>query len=257
MKKLNIILLTIVSLLLLIGVTGQFVSHSASEITAATLADGTFGPGDYTFTNNKEVFISIKNTEAGGHDYRLVSAGSVGGIGLGKFSIYDTTTGISRLTIDETGNVEVLGDIKASGSIQVGSVSALISSDCNTPGSKGKLVFFTVPNKFYTCDGSKWEALTSSGVDNDGDGVPQPQDCDDDDINIFQLRSCYIDNDGDGEGHTQVSPDIYPDDKTKFSASLNRGGGGSVSSLSKASVQPGSAGKSVNKSPSLSIVSEH
>ena len=63
--------------------------------------------GDIFTEKNNELFLSLKNTEAGGHDYRLVSAGSVGGIGVGKFGIYDATAGLSRLTIDSDGNVGI------------------------------------------------------------------------------------------------------------------------------------------------------
>jgi len=108
MKHINIILLTIISLILLVSVNAATVSHPASEITA-----GTFDAGDFTFVGNvnldrsNEVYLSIKNTEAGGHDYRLVSAGSSGGIGVGKFSIYDSTAAQSRLTIEANGNVGI------------------------------------------------------------------------------------------------------------------------------------------------------
>ena len=69
--------------------------------------DTTVATGDMYTEKGNELFLSLKNTEAGGHDYRLVSAGSVGGIGVGKFSIFDATAGLSRLTVDSSGNVGI------------------------------------------------------------------------------------------------------------------------------------------------------
>ena len=108
MKHLNFLILAITSLILLVSITSAQVSHPASEITA-----GTFGTGDYTFVGDlylqksSEVSLSLSNTEASGRQYALVSAGSAGGIGVGKFSIYDSTAGSSRLTIDSSGNVGI------------------------------------------------------------------------------------------------------------------------------------------------------
>ncbi|MBI1934974.1 tail fiber domain-containing protein [Candidatus Woesearchaeota archaeon] len=62
---------------------------------------------DFELSKNNEVFINIKNTEANGRQWALVSAGSLGGIGLGKFSIYDKTAGLSRVSIDSSGNVGI------------------------------------------------------------------------------------------------------------------------------------------------------
>ena len=50
MKKINLFLLTIISLILLVSVNAATVSHPAPEITA-----GTFGGGDYIFPNNLDV----------------------------------------------------------------------------------------------------------------------------------------------------------------------------------------------------------
>ncbi len=63
--------------------------------------------GNTQIQNNNEIYLNIKNTEAGGRQYALVSAGSAGGIGVGKFSIYDKTADASRLTIDANGNVGI------------------------------------------------------------------------------------------------------------------------------------------------------
>ena len=126
MKNISFLLFVLLSLFLLFGVNAATVSHPASEITP-----GTFPAGDFTFQGNvelqknNEVFLNIKNTEASGRQYALVSSGSVGGIGVGKFSVYDKTANASRLTIDSSGNVgigtaspskklDVAGDIQTS-----------------------------------------------------------------------------------------------------------------------------------------------
>ena len=54
----------------------------------AFAGDVTVTGGDAELQKNNEIFLSLKNTQAGGKDYALVSAGSAGGIGLGKFSIW-------------------------------------------------------------------------------------------------------------------------------------------------------------------------
>src|SRR3989338_9234383 len=76
---------------------------------AAYAGDTTVAIGDIYTEKGNELFLSLRNTEASGHDYRLVSAGSLGGIGTGKFGIYDATPGIglTRLTIDTAGNVGI------------------------------------------------------------------------------------------------------------------------------------------------------
>ncbi len=54
-----------------------------------------------------EAYVSLNNEQTGGRKFAIISAGTPGGIGLGKFSIYDQTIGISRLTIDADGNVGI------------------------------------------------------------------------------------------------------------------------------------------------------
>lgn len=71
--------------------------------------DTTVETGSIFTEKNNELFLSLKNTETGGHDYRLVSAGSAGGIGNGKFGIYDATAGLTRLVIDSNGKVGIGG----------------------------------------------------------------------------------------------------------------------------------------------------
>jgi hypothetical protein len=188
MKHLNFLLLAIISLILLVSVNAATVSHPASEITA-----GTFGAGDYTITNTGEVFLSISNTEAGGHDYRLVSAGSVGGIGVGKFSIYDSTAGVdqSRLTIDSSGNVGIgtttpKTQLDVAGAVRVGSFSSKPSCNSNTIGA---LVFDTSANKPYVCASGGWKPLDS---DFDEDGLIDWLDPNDNSFN----SQCSTDNGG-------------------------------------------------------------
>jgi len=104
MKNPNIILLGIVSILMLVGVNASEVGHPAEEIGA-----GVFTAGDFTFQGNvflkldNEVFLSLGNLEGSAREWALVSTGSSGGMGTGKFSIFDRTAGVSRLLIDENG----------------------------------------------------------------------------------------------------------------------------------------------------------
>ena len=108
MKHKNFLLYLLLSLILSFNVYAATVSHNASEINP-----GTFPLGDFTFQGNlqlqknNEVYLNIQNTELNGRQYALVSAGSLGGIGVGKFSIYDIISGTSRLTIDTIGNVGI------------------------------------------------------------------------------------------------------------------------------------------------------
>ena len=183
MKNFNLILLAIISLILLVSITSAQVSHPASEITA-----GTFGAGDYTITNTGEVFLSISNTEAGGHDYRLVSAGSVGGIGLGGFSIYDSTVGQSRLTIDSNGNVNIGGNLNLQNNRITNIADPIVSSD--------------VATKSYV----DARVVSVLGGDGDGDGVVGVMDCNDGNEDVWQIRLGFPDNDNDGY-FSKTSPD--------------------------------------------------
>ncbi len=111
------------------------VSHPAGEIKA-----GTFGAGNYAITNNNEVDLTLINTESDARQWALVSAGSIGGIDKGKFSIYDKTVDKSRLVIDTDGNVgigttkpganlEVAGNIKIADGTQ--GTGKVLTSDAN------------------------------------------------------------------------------------------------------------------------------
>ncbi|MDP3764879.1 MAG: hypothetical protein Q8R04_00045, partial [Nanoarchaeota archaeon] len=92
--------------------------------------------GNVELQKNNEVFLNIRNTEASGRQYALVSAGSSGGIGIGKFSVYDKTADASRLTIDSSGNVGI-GTASPSQKLDVtgyvkGQSGLCIGSDCRT-----------------------------------------------------------------------------------------------------------------------------
>lgn len=157
MKNLNFLLLTIISLVLLVSVNAASVSHPASEITA-----GTFGAGDFTLINDQEVFFGIKNTETNGREFRLISAGSVAGIGVGKFSIYDSTSGQSRLAIDKSGNVgigttspNVILDV--AGGVKIGTYSTLPT--CDSSG-EGTIAYNKNIKKLSLCTGNEWEVFS-------------------------------------------------------------------------------------------------
>ena len=74
------------------------------------------------FSQDGEAYISIKNNNA--KEYALVSAGLSGGIGIGKFSIYDKNLGISRLTIDNFGRVGI-GKINPEARLDVGGIPGI------------------------------------------------------------------------------------------------------------------------------------
>jgi len=137
MKNISFLLFVLLSLFLLFGVNAATVSHPASEITPGTFPAGNFTfQGNVEVQKNNEVFLNIRNTEASGRQYALVSAGSSGGIGTGKFSVYDKTADASRLTIDSSGNVGI-GTTSPTQKLDVigymrGSSGLCIGEDCRT-----------------------------------------------------------------------------------------------------------------------------
>ncbi|MBW8780722.1 MAG: hypothetical protein JF599_02375 [Verrucomicrobia bacterium] len=82
-----------------------------------------------------EAGINLINTGPGGRSYNLFSTSDISGVGGGKFMIGDAAIGVSRLTINASGNVglgiidpteklEVAGNIKASGSVSAPTMTA-------------------------------------------------------------------------------------------------------------------------------------
>lgn len=88
------------------GTFGQTLWHDGNNWVASSLLNNT-NVDMIKIQKNNEVHLSLRNIEDGGRDWALVSAGSAGGIGKGNFSIYDKTLGISRLVINDNGNVGI------------------------------------------------------------------------------------------------------------------------------------------------------
>ncbi|MDP3764881.1 MAG: hypothetical protein Q8R04_00055 [Nanoarchaeota archaeon] len=178
MKSINLLLLAVLSLFLLFGVNAATVSHPASEITPGTFPAGDFAfQGNVELQKNNEVFLNIRNTEASGRQYALVSAGSSGGIGVGKFSVYDKTSDTSRLTIDSSGNVGI-GTANPTQKLDVagyirGSSGLCIGGDCRTGWPSGGITSESDPTVVASVkDGITWAEISSrpAGLD-DGDQV--------------------------------------------------------------------------------------
>ncbi len=82
-----------------------------------------------------EAYVSLNNEQTDGRKYALISAGTPGGIGLGKFSIYDQTSGVSRLTIDADGKVGIGIESPSEKLDVVGAIKGTtlcIGTDCKT-----------------------------------------------------------------------------------------------------------------------------
>src|SRR3989338_185022 len=72
------------------GTLGQTLMNNGTNWISSSLLNNT-GSDSVVIQKNNEVYLSLKNSEAGGREWALVSAGSLGGIGKGNFSIYDKT----------------------------------------------------------------------------------------------------------------------------------------------------------------------
>ena len=122
------------------GTSGQTLRNDGTNWIANGIL--TNDGSNVAIQNNNEVYLNIQNTEASGRQYALISAGSLGGIGVGKFSIYDKTADANRLAIDATGNVGI-GTINPSEKLTVnGNVVAaayFFSSDASLKKNINKL----------------------------------------------------------------------------------------------------------------------
>ena len=90
------------------GTLSQTLRHDGTNWVASSLLTNNGNDGA-KLEKADEVWLSLRNsnTASGGRDWKLVSAGTSGGIGVGKFSVYDATSGLSRLAIDSGGNVGI------------------------------------------------------------------------------------------------------------------------------------------------------
>ena len=151
MQNSKFIIFLIVVLMLALNSNAALMNHTASDI-----APNTAGQGDFAFQRTGELFVGIRNTETSGRYWALVSAGNVGGIGVGKFSIYDKTADSSRLTIDANGYVgigtttpkttlHVVGNINATGDIctDAGGGKCLSSGSSQNAHVEGNITFGT------------------------------------------------------------------------------------------------------------------
>jgi hypothetical protein len=128
MKK-NYTVLIVIALIVFVAFASAQVLHLAFEIEPGTFPAGDFGfQGNVEVSKNGEVFVNVKNSDANGKDYALISAGALGGIGAGKFSIYDKGLGVSRMVVDQDGNIgigttspaqklDVAGSVRVSGTV--------------------------------------------------------------------------------------------------------------------------------------------
>ncbi len=87
------------------GTAGQTLRHDGINWVSSSLLTNS-GNDNIEIQRNEEVYLNLRNTGASGRQWALVSAGT-GGIGAGKFSIYDKTGEVSRLVIDSSGNVGI------------------------------------------------------------------------------------------------------------------------------------------------------
>ena len=88
------------------GTFGQTLRHDDTGWVSSSLLNNS-GNDFIKIENSNEAHLALKNTEPDGREWALVSAGSLGGIGKGNFSIFDKTAGVSRLVIDSNGNIGI------------------------------------------------------------------------------------------------------------------------------------------------------
>ncbi len=140
-RKIIYFLLAMFVLLPIIVYAGDVIVESGRVgIGAATLSEELDVVGNIEVEKNNEVFLNLKNTEANGREYALVSAGSAGGIGTGKFSIYDKTIGTSRLTVDTNGNVGIGTTGPGSKLVVVGQINATAEVIADGDSSTNRII---------------------------------------------------------------------------------------------------------------------
>jgi hypothetical protein len=58
-------------------------------------------------SNGTDAAISVNNTGSGGREYWIDSGSTGAGVGAGNFAIYDHTGGVTRLVVNQEGNVGI------------------------------------------------------------------------------------------------------------------------------------------------------
>jgi len=187
MKNLNLILLTIISLVLLVSITGAIVSHPASEITA-----GIFGTGDFTFKGLLNIdtvssFSAIDFYDNGINKWGIGKNPSnnfyIDLFEVGNALTIDTNRNVGIGTDSPNAKLEVIGNVNIGGNLNLQNnritnvADPIVSGDVATKG----FVEATVTSVL--------------GGDGDGDGVPGLLDCNDGDINVWQNLIGYQDTD--------------------------------------------------------------
>ena len=162
MGKINFLLLTIISLILLVSVNAATVSHPASEITA-----GTFGAGDFTIKGllNIDTVNTYSAIDFYDNGVNMWGIGKNPGnkfyidlTGVGNALTIDTNRRVGIQTTSPNFPLDVAGDVRWTGTLQGGSV----------PWSR----LSSIPSGF------------ADNVDNVGTGVPSGF------VGFFNLGSC-------------------------------------------------------------------